>query len=218
MHFYNSFNTTNPLKSFLKGSTIATTVALLASCGGGGGDSADPALGAALASIQGEWASECFEVSPSLSGINQLTITDSDYDQNTLFFVGNATCSGQLILLVDSQATYTLGAGTTITPQGIASHIDINFGEITATSTNALDAQLALANTSFAEFLATEFNVADVDNISAEDLGLPPTLFSLTLIDGDTLINGDLESNQGSSDETRLTELSTGTRETFTRQ
>ena len=218
MHFYNSFNTTNPLKRFLQGSTIVTTVALLAACGGGGGDSADPALGAALASIQGEWASECFEVSPSLSGINQLTITDSDYDQSTLFFVGSATCSGQLVFLVDTEATYTLGAGTTITPQGIASHIDINFDDIQASSTNALDAQLALANSSFAELLAAELNVANADNISAEDLGLPSTLFSLTLIDGDTLFSGDLESNQGSSVETRLTELSTGNRETFTRQ
>jgi len=56
MHFFTGINTTNPFKTILQRSTIATAVALLASCGGGGSSSSDPALGAALASIEGEWA------------------------------------------------------------------------------------------------------------------------------------------------------------------
>jgi len=217
MHFFTGFNTTHRLKTLLQGSAVATAVTLLASCGGSGGSS-DPALGAALTGIEDQWTSQCFQVSSELSGINELTITADGYDQNTLFFVNSTTCSGQLIFLLDSEATYSLGAGSTITPEGVAGHIDINFGTITATATTALDALLALANTSFAELLSTQLNVGDANNINPEDLGLPSTLFSLIRVDGDTLMRGELGSNQGSSAETRLTELSTDNADTFTRQ
>ena len=218
MSIFNGISTYHHLKSLTQSGAVVTAVTLLASCGGSSGGSSDPAAAAALAGIQDDWVSECIQVSPNLSGIGQLTITETDYDQSTLFFVGSTTCSGQLNFLLSADGTYTLGAGTTITPQGVASHIDIDFGEITVTPTAALDAQLALGNTSFAELVSTELDIPDANNISAQDLDLPPVLFSLILVDGDTLFRGDLDSNQGNSAETRLPELSTEIEDLFTRQ
>jgi len=218
MHFFTGFDTTHRLKTLLKGSAITAALTLSISCGGGSSGSPESEDDTVVGGIQGDWSSQCFQASPELSGINELTITASDYNQSTLFFVGSTTCSGQLNFLLESEGTYTLGAGTTPTVQGVASHIDIEFGNITATSTLALDGQLALDERSFGDLLSEQLNIADVDNISSQDLGLPPTLFSLILVDGDNLLSGDSDSNQGNSPETRLTELSTEFEGTFTRQ
>jgi len=218
MQFFTSFDTTHRFKTLLKISAITAALTLSVSCGGGSSSSPESNDDNIVGEIEGEWSSQCFQASPELSGINELTITASDYDQSTLFFVGSTTCSGQLNFLLESEGTYTLGAGTTPTVQGVASHINIEFGNITATSTTALDGQLALEERSFAELLSEQLDIADANSISSQDLGLPPTLFSLILVDGDNLLSGDSDSNQGNSPETRLTELSTEFEGTFTRQ
>jgi len=217
MHFFTGFDTNHRLKTLLQGSAITAALTLSVSCGGGSSGSSD-SNDTLVGDIEGEWSSQCFQASPELSGINELTITADDYDQSTLFFVGSTTCSGQLNFLLNSQGTYTPGTGTTPTAQGAASHIDIEFGDITATSTAALDGQLALDERSFAELLSEQLDIADIDNISPQDLGLPPVLFSLILVNEDTLLSGDIDSNQGNSAETRLTELSSEFEGTFTRQ
>ena len=153
------------------------------------------------------------------SSRESLVFEGSSVELTGIFYVGSETCSNGSIFTLVTDSSFTLPEGTTDTVLGPAQHIDIVTNSVEANSSAALDAQLALDNMmTFEQLLQNQFQIPDPSNISPQSVGLESPLFSLALVDVDTLYLGDDDSNQGTSPETRLTELSQDVGDVFTRR
>ena len=215
MYSFQTLSIPNPAKSSLT-LLAGTAILALAACGGGGSSTSESG---AQGSIQGEWQAECEVLADGLSSRESLAFEGSSVELTGIFYVGSETCSNGSIFTLVTDGSFTLPGGTTDTALGPAQHIDIETNSVEANSSPALDAQLALDDMmTFEQLLQNQLQIADTSNISPQSVGLESPFFSLILVDVDTLHLGDGDSNQGTSPETRLTELSQDVGDVFTRR
>lgn len=228
----NFVNTVNVRPSNVLTAAHFTT---LAACGGGSTDTDDtssqPAIQAAIPAapettqtsattlddLQGNWESDCELLNSDLSNKNQIVFDGLAATRTGQFFVGSDDCSSDLVFSIESSITHTLGTATSETPLGIAQHVEIVYNNTVASSSELLDAQLALENSSFDTLMQENFGVTDTSSISPESLGIVSPAFSIIMVDEDKLYFGANDSNQGVDEETRLTELDTDTGQVFSR-
>lgn len=219
MYSFQSPSIPNPAKSCL--TLLASSAMLtLAACGGGGGGGSGSSSSDnnAQGSIQGEWQAECEVLADGLSGRRTAVFDGSDFELTGIFYVGTDACNNGNIFTLVTDSSFTLLAETTDTALGTAQHIDIETAGVDASSSQPLDAQLALQNSSFDELVFSLFGATDTSNIEPQSIGLESSLFTLVLVENDTLYVGDTESNQGTSPETRHTELGQDVGDIFTRR
>ncbi len=188
---------------------IGAAVLTLAACSSDSdsGTGTGTSITTSVSALQGSWQAACDAVRDDLSVRSSLLFDGSAVERSDIFYVGNNSCSSGTIFNLVADATFSLPGGTTATDQGDAQHIDIDINNVTATSTQTLDALLALQGISFDQLLQNELGIAQPGNITPESVGFISPLFTLTLIEGDTLFFGDSDSNQGTEAETRLTTL-----------
>ena len=188
---------------------IGAAVLTLAACSSDSdsGTGTGTSITTSVSALQGSWQAACDAVRDDLSVRSSLVFDGSAVERSDIFYVGNNSCSSGTIFNLVADATFSLPDGTTATDQGDAQHIDIDINNVTATSTQTLDALLALQGISFDQLLQNELGIAEPGNITPESVGFISPLFTLTLIEGDTLFFGDSDSNQGTEAETRLTTL-----------
>ena len=192
--------------------SLAIMSALLTACGGGSSSSSsssEPGLGAALAeTIEGRWQSACYVVADQVSVTDQLEFDGINFEKLSLYYADSEECSGQANLVLTVDGNYVQPGGTTQTSSGDAQHINFNISEIETIHTPALEAFLALSSTTVDEFASQQLGINDLQNPQPQDLGISSPYFSLFTVEDGQLILGDRNSNSGTSEETRLTELS----------
>lgn len=199
------------LKSLLAGSVMLTVAACSSS---GGSSSSDNSL---RNSLQGQWQAECETLTSELSVRESLSFEGSTIERSAVFYVASDNCSNGLIFTVVGDSSFTLPEGTTDTAAGIAQHIDIITDSVVASSTQTLDAQLALENITFDELLQSLLGVSTSSETDPAAFGVDTPVFSLILVNEDTLNFADDDSNDGTSPETRYTEIGQEVGDVFTR-
>lgn len=201
-----NFSTTTPrLIRVASGLLTGAVMLAVAACSSDSDSGSDDTTFASA--LQGDWQAACDVLQDDLSSRSTVTFDGSEVQRSEIFYVGNNNCNSGTIFNLLANATFTLPGSTSTTDAGDAQHITIETTTIEATSTQTLDALLALQGITFEQLLQDELGIADASNITPESAGLVTPLFSLALIEGDTLYFGDSESNQGTDEETRLTTL-----------
>ena len=156
---------------------VASRAVMMISDDGGslisGNDGNGSVTAATANDLQGTFASACeVDADDGTSEQTESTFSGNNVTVSNIISFATALCDGVSSISINTSFTFSFDGTQTPLVVGSANNIDFIFSSGSATSSPALLATLQSQGTTLAAFLSALGLTGDIDNLSAEDLGL----------------------------------------------
>ena len=153
----------------------------------------------AASDLQGAWAGPCEFDEDGDPSLREFTFSGSNVTTSDIRFFNSTTCDGNLTIVTDIIAAFSIDGTQTSLVDGTANNIDLVLSGATITGSAELTALLESQGTTLAALVAAEGLTGDINNLSIEELGIDQAeFFDIFRIDAsadgtDRLIFGDTD-------------------------